>query len=67
MNYNERIKNARLNKGLSQEEVAKSLEITRGCYAHYEQGIREPSIDLIKKLCILLDVSADYLIGLSDY
>ncbi len=67
MDYNECIKNARLQKGLNQEETANLLGITRGCYAHYEQGIREPSIDTLKKLCDLFDVSADYLIGRSDY
>ncbi len=63
MNYNERIKNARISKELKQEEVARLLGITRGCYAHYEQGVREPSLDLLKKICDVLDVSADYLLG----
>ncbi len=66
MNYSEKIKNARLSKKLNQEEVAKALGITRGCYAHYEQGVREPSLDLLKKICTLLDVSADYIVGLTD-
>lgn len=67
MNYNERIKKARIEKKLNQEEIAKLLGITRGCYAHYEQGVREPSLELLKKICIVLDISSDYIIGLSEY
>lgn len=66
MNYNDRIKETRILKGLNQQEVANALGITRGCYAHYEQGIREPSLDILKKLCLFFNVSADYLIGLED-
>ena len=35
-------------------------------YNHYEWGDREPSLDVLKKLCDFFDVSADYLIGRSD-
>ena len=40
--------------------------MTISAYAHYEQGIREPSIDILKKICVYFGVSADYLIGLED-
>ena len=64
---NERLKQIRLEKGLTIKDVAKALDMTFSAYAHYEQGIREPSIAILRKLCILFDVSSDYLIGLSDY
>lgn len=35
-------------------------------YGYYEAGLREPSIECLKKLCDLFEVSADYLIGRSD-
>ena len=35
--------------------------------SRYEDGTREPSIDMLKKLCDLYDVSADFLIGRTDY
>ena len=66
MTWHEKIKQARIQKGITQREVAAQLGITLGCYAHYENGIREPSIELLPKLCIALDISADYLLGLSD-
>lgn len=65
--WNERLKNARLAMGISQQTVAEKLEIGRACYSHYEQGIREPSIDVLKRICDFFDVSADYLIGRTDY
>jgi transcriptional regulator with XRE-family HTH domain len=34
--------------------------------AGWEQGYREPNIDSIKKLCEIFEISADYLLGLSD-
>ena len=53
--------------GLSQQAVAEKLRIGRACYAHYEQGVREPTLALLKAICDLLDISADYLIGRTDF
>lgn len=63
----ERLKQLRLERGITIKEVAASLEMTVSAYAHYEQGRREPSIDILKRICRFFDVSADYLIGLSEY
>lgn len=57
---------ARKSKNMKQKDVATMLNITRSCYANYEQGLREPEIDTLKKLCLIFDISADYLIGLED-
>ena len=35
-------------------------------YASWEQGLAEPSISAIKRLCKFFDVSADYLLGIDD-
>ena len=61
-----KLKELRKEKNLTQKELAKVLDISITCYAGYEQGYREPDIKTLKKLCIILDVSADYLIGLED-
>lgn len=63
---NERLKQVRIERGMTIKMVSSTLGITISAYAHYEQGIREPSIDILKKICDLFDVSADYLIGRSD-
>ena len=47
-------------------DVADAMGVTLRAIQNYEQGIREPSIEIVRKLCLFFDVSADYLIGLSD-
>ncbi|MDE6397788.1 MAG: helix-turn-helix domain-containing protein [Clostridiales bacterium] len=67
MEWNEKLKQARLEKGLSQKDAATQLQMSRTGLANYEQGVREPSFDAIRRLCKFYDISADYLIGLSEY
>ena len=62
----ERLKELRIEKSLTQQQVAALLGITQRAYSHYEIGDREPSIEMLKKICHLFEVSADYLIGLTD-
>ena len=62
----DRLKELRAEKNLSQNKLSELLGITRTTYANYEQGTREPSIEMIVKFCDFFDVSADYLIGRSD-
>lgn len=62
----ERLKELRIEKSLTQQQVAVLLGITQRAYSHYEIGDREPSIEMLKKICQLFEVSADYLIGLTD-
>lgn len=58
---------ARITQGLSQQKIADILKVTRGCYANYEQGTREPNFAILKQICDTLDISADYLIGRAEY
>ena len=60
-----RIKELRKENSLSQEELAKHLNVTRGTIANYEGGVSEPSLDSIRKLALYFKVSTDYLLGLS--
>ena len=64
---NEKLRQLRIEKGLTLKEVSAELGISLMAYAHYEHGDREPSIETLKKLCLFYSVSADYLIGISDY
>ena len=64
--WNEKIREARRAKGWSQQKVADILGVTRACFSNYEQGTREPTIALLKAICEILDISADYLIGITD-
>ncbi len=62
----ERLKELRLERNLTQKQVAEYLGLTIKGYNFYELNLREPPVATIKKLCTLYNVSADYLIGLSD-
>ena len=61
-----KLKELRKIKKVSQKEIAKAVGITLSAYSNYEQGLRQPSYDILKNLCKYFDVSADYLLGLED-
>ncbi len=48
---------------LTQKQIADMLGVTEGCYAHWEQGRNEPSIQYILMLTKILHVSCDELLG----
>ena len=59
---NEQIKKFRKAIGYSQEYMAKLLNMSRQGYGHYEIGDAEPNVEIIKKLCIIFDCTADELL-----
>lgn len=61
-----RLKQERLAKGYTQKQVAIAIGVTYNAISNYESGAREPSLDILCKICKFLDVTADYLLGLSD-
>lgn len=65
--FSKRIKELRLAKGLTLKDMAASVGLTLMAYAHYEYGDRQPTVETIVKLCDFFGVSADYLLGRSDY
>jgi hypothetical protein len=63
---NIRLRELRLEKGLRLKDVAEAMGVTLRTISNYEAGIREPSLDMLVKLCKFFEVSSDYLLGLSD-
>ncbi|HBZ09158.1 MAG TPA: XRE family transcriptional regulator [Bacillus bacterium] len=65
MSFQKRLKKLRLNKKLTQQDVANLLGITRQAYGYYESETskREPDLASVKKLAELFDVTTDYLLG----
>lgn len=51
----------------TQKQIAQKLGISEGNLSNWKKGTNLPSIDILYKLCVILDVSADYLLGLEDY
>ncbi len=61
-----RLVSLRKDKNLSQKEAAAALGVSQGLLSHYEKGIRECGLDFLCRAASFYDVSADYLLGLSD-
>lgn len=62
----ERIKNIREENNMTQNDLAKKLNITRSSVNAWEMGISIPSTQYIVEIAMLFKVSADYLLGLTD-
>jgi transcriptional regulator with XRE-family HTH domain len=61
-----RLKEKRLELGLDIEELYKRSGVNDVMIRQYEEGVSRPSFDSLIKLCVTMNVSADYLLGLSD-
>lgn len=61
MSIGSRIKELRIKRGLTQEELAKQIGVTKGAVANYENEVSSPKIDLMYKLFDVLDCDANYL------
>ncbi|MDD2180903.1 MAG: helix-turn-helix transcriptional regulator [Bacilli bacterium] len=59
----DRIKNARINKDLSQESLGKLLGVSKVSVCGYELGTRTPSLDTLIKIIDFLDLDPNYLLG----
>jgi len=51
---------------VTQKQLATDLNISERNYQRLESGSTTPTVDTIIKLCQYFNVSADYLLGLSD-
>lgn len=66
MEHWERIKALREDRDITQRNLAKYLNIAQNTYSQYENGKREIPISVLVKLCQYFEVSADYILGLSE-
>ncbi len=62
----ERIRKLRREKKLTQQELAKALDVSPSTISMYEQGRREPDIDLLLRLAVFFQTTTDDLLGLND-
>lgn len=66
MDYRTRLRNVREDRDFTQAEIGRVLQKSQQGYNHIEAGRAELKIDDLIALCKFYDLSADYLIGLSD-
>lgn len=58
-----RIKEERVKRGLSQEELGKLVGVSKVAISHYERGSEQPKMKRLKKLVEVLDLTPNYLLG----
>lgn len=63
----ERIKELRIEKGVTQKQIANEIGIAQSAYYYYESGKQEPTASVIVKLADYFNVCTDYLLGRKDY
>ena len=61
-----KIKELRKTAGLTQENAAKKLNISRQVFANYENEINQPSPEMLCEIADLFNCSIDYLVGRED-
>lgn len=59
----ERIKEARQERGLSQEELAQIINSTKSAISRYESGKRQPRIEQLKSIASVLSVDVNWLMN----
>lgn len=64
--FKTRLKELRLERNLSQTELAKCLQVSQATIGKWETGDRKPDLESLMKISVFFGVSADYLLGLRD-
>ena len=64
MQIHERLKAARIDKAIKQEDAAKALNTIRQQIYRYESGTNDITATKLRDLCLYYNVSADYILGL---
>ena len=57
MDYPTLIREKRKEKGLSQERLAKLVQVSQPFIAEIESGRKKPSVDVLMRICAVLDIS----------
>lgn len=66
MNYYQRLRDIREDRDLTQNDIAKVLDIRQSDYSKYERGVNMMGIDKYIKLAHYYNISLDYLCGQID-
>lgn len=66
MDYRQIFKNLREDNDLTQQQIADICNVSDATVGHWENEKREMRIDCIVKLCKFYQISADYVLGLSN-
>lgn len=64
--FSDRLKELRIEKGLTQAQFVDGLGITASALSAYEKNLKNPSISVAKRIAEKYNVSIDWLCGLSE-
>lgn len=62
-----RLREAIKQSGIPQKEIAKRIGVSAQTVSKYMRNDIYPALDTLAKLCKLLDVKSDYILGISTY
>lgn len=63
MPFPEILRELREKKGITQQQLAATLNLSKNAISHYEKGINMPNLDTVQKIADVFNVSVDYLLG----
>lgn len=66
LSFGDKVRNLREDADLNQTQLGKMLNMTQRKISYIECGKYEPSIDDIVAICNFFEISANYLLGVSD-
>ena len=64
MDYIQKIKEKRLAQNITQVEMSRKLGMSASAYGLYETGQRHMDVETLAKVCKILHISADEILGL---
>ncbi len=65
--FSKNLKELRLEKKLTQKQLAQKLNVTEDSIGYWERGKSEPSISQIIQLSDIFEVTTDFLLGKTEY
>ena len=64
MNFGKKIRDAREDLDLSQQEMSKLIPMNQSNYSKIERGRQEPNMDQLRKICLILNLDPRYLLDI---
>ncbi|MEG2720820.1 MAG: helix-turn-helix transcriptional regulator, partial [Oscillospiraceae bacterium] len=62
-NITHQLKSLRKENGLTQQQVADKINVSRSAYSQYEMGLKQPTIETLVEVSKLYRCSIDFIVG----
>ncbi|MBR4030845.1 MAG: helix-turn-helix transcriptional regulator [Clostridia bacterium] len=67
MNIGQKIRNAREDMDLYQNDMAKLIPMNQSNYSKIERGLQEPSMEQLRRICQILKINPNFLLELEEF